>query len=221
MPFQLIAPKSLRRPASLRVLALDASTGWGKVERHQEKFSLPLARRCDIQEEESGPGPTFFFSGTVKMSIGDLVIDRVRALTQPVVEDQGMEMVDVVFRREARGWVLRLYLDKPGGVTVEDCREVSDQLSDLLDVEDVIDHPYTLEVSSPGLDRILKTPQDFMRFTGRLARIETATPIGGQRRFYGRLEEYREGIVVLGQLQGPTCLIPLEAIVKARLEVEL
>lgn len=165
--------------------------------------------------------PTFFFSGTVKMAIADLVIERVRALTLPVIEDQGMELVDVVFRREARGWVLRLYLDKPGGVTLEDCREVSEQLSDLLDVEDVIDHPYTLEVSSPGLNRILKTPQDFMRFAGRLARIETAAPISGQRQFHGRLEGYREGIVVLRQFQGPTCLIPLEAIVKARLEVEV
>jgi ribosome maturation factor RimP len=150
-----------------------------------------------------------------------LVAERVRSLVLPVVKDQGMELVDVVFRREARGWVLRLFLDKPGGVTVEDCREVSEQLSDLLDVEGVIDHPYTLEVSSPGLDRVLKTVEDFMRFTGRLARIETRALIGGQRRFHGRLEGCREGMVVLRQGEGPTLLIPLDVIVKARLEVEL
>jgi ribosome maturation factor RimP len=132
-----------------------------------------------------------------------------------------MELVDVVFRREAQGWVLRLFLDKPGGVTLEDCREVSEQLSDLLDVEEVIDHPYALEVSSPGLDRVLKTAQDFTRFAGRLARIQTAAPINGQRRFHGRLEGYRDGMVVLRQEQGPSLLIPLEAIAKARLEVEL
>lgn len=151
----------------------------------------------------------------------DLVIERVRSIILPVVEGQGMELVDVVFRREAQGWVLRLLLDKPGGVTVEDCREVSEQLSDLLDVEGVIDYPYTLEVSSPGLDRVLKTVQDFTRFTGRLARIQTGAPIGGQRRFHGRLEGCRDGMVVLRQGPGPTLLIPLEAIVKARLEVEL
>ncbi|MFQ5848077.1 MAG: ribosome maturation factor RimP [Candidatus Methylomirabilales bacterium] len=151
----------------------------------------------------------------------DPVIERIRALALPVVEGQGMELVDVVFRREARGWMLRLYLDKPGGVTVEDCREVSEQLSDLLDVEELIEHPYTLEVSSPGLDRVLRTPGDFLRFAGRRARIQTTAPIGGQRRFHGRVEGYREGMVILRQEQGPTLLIPLEAIAKARLEVEL
>jgi ribosome maturation factor RimP len=151
----------------------------------------------------------------------DTVIERIRSLSLPVVEAQGMELVDVVFRREGRGWVLRLYLDQPGGVSHEHCREVSEQLSDLLDVEEIIDHPYTLEVSSPGLDRVLKTPQDFARFTGRLARIQTAAPIGGQRRFVGRLEGYRDGMVIVRQGQGPTLLIPLQAIAKARLEVEL
>jgi ribosome maturation factor RimP len=155
------------------------------------------------------------------MATVDLVIERVRALTLPVVEGLEMELVDVVFRREGRGWVLRLYLERPGGVTLENCRDVSEQLSDLLDVEDLIDHPYTLEVSSPGLDRVLRTPRDFLRFAGRLARIQTAAPIGGQRRFHGRLEGYRDGMVVLRQAQGPALLIPLEAITKARLEVEL
>jgi ribosome maturation factor RimP len=150
-----------------------------------------------------------------------LVAERVRSLVLPVVEGEGMELVDVEFRREARGWVLRLFLDKPGGVTLEDCGAVSEQVSDLLDVEGVIDHPYTLEVSSPGLDRVLKTAQDFMRFTGRLARIEVRAPIGGQRRFHGRLEGCRDGMVVLRPGEGPTLLIPLDAIVKARLEVEL
>ena len=154
------------------------------------------------------------------MATVDWVIEKVRALALPVVQVQGMELVDVEFRREARGWVLRLYLDKGGGVTLEDCREVSDQISDLLDVEGLIDHPYHLEVSSPGLDRPLKTPEDYVRFAGRLARIQTAAPIGGQRRFHGRVEGYREGSVIL-QAQGSTLRIPFEAIVKARLEVEL
>ena len=155
------------------------------------------------------------------MSTVDLVVDRVQTVAVPVIQSQGMTLVDVEFRREARGWVLRLYLDRPEGVTLEDCQEVSEQLSDLLDVEDLIDHPYSLEVSSPGLDRVLKTPQDFARFAGRSARIETAAPIRGQRRFRGRLEGYREGMVILRPAEGPTLLLPFEAIAKARLEVEL
>jgi ribosome maturation factor RimP len=151
----------------------------------------------------------------------ELVIERVQALSLPVVESSGMELVDVVFRREGRGWVLRLYLDKPGGVTLDNCQEVSEQLFDLLDIEDLINHPYTLEVSSPGLDRVLKTPQDFLRFAGRLTRIQTTAPIDGQQRFRGRLEGYRDGMVVLRPSKGPELLIPLGAIAKARLEVEI
>lgn len=154
------------------------------------------------------------------MSTVDLVVERVRTVALPVIEGLGMILVDVEFRREARGWVLRLYLDRPEGITVADCQEVSQQLSDHLDVEDLIDHPYSLEVSSPGLDRVLKTPQDFTRFVGRLARLETAAPIGGQRRFRGRLEGCREGMVILRQAEGPTLLLPLDTIAKARLEVE-
>lgn len=155
------------------------------------------------------------------MATADQVIERVRTLTIPVVEGLGIELVDVVFRREGRGWVLRLYVDKPGGITLDNCQAVTEQLSDLLDIEDVIDHPYTLEVSSPGLNRILKTPGDFLRFSGRLARIQTADPIDGQRRFLGRLEGYRNGMVILRQDKGTERLIPFDAITKARLEPEL
>ena len=155
------------------------------------------------------------------MSTVDLVVERVQTVALPVIESLGMTLVDVEFRREGRGWVLRLILDRPEGITLAHCQEVSEQLTDLLDVEDLVDHPYSLEVSSPGLDRVLKTPQDFVRFAGRSARIETAAPIGGCRRFRGRLEGYREGMVVLRQVEGPTLLLPLEAIAKARLEVEL
>ncbi len=155
------------------------------------------------------------------MSTVDLVVERARTVALPVIEGLGMMLVDVEFRREGRGWVLRVYLDRPEGISVADCQEISQQLSDLLDVEDLIDHPYSLEVSSPGLDRVLKTPQDFTRFAGRLARLETAAPIGGQRRFRGRLEGCREGMVILRQGEGPTLLLPFDAIAKARLEVEL
>lgn len=174
-----------------------------------------------IEGDKSGQLPTFLFSGKGKMPTVDLVVERVRTVALPVIESLGMTLVDVEFRREARGWVLRLYLDRPEGITLAHCQEVSEQLSDLLDVEDLVDHPYSLEVSSPGLDRLLKTPQDFVRFAGQPARIETRAPIGGQRRFRGLLEGCREGMVILRQAEGPTLLLPLEAIAKARLEIKL
>jgi len=149
------------------------------------------------------------------------LIRRVRALAQPLVEAEGLELVGVEFQRERRGWVLRLYIDKEGGVTLADCEGVSHQLGDLLDVQDLIGHPYTLEVSSPGLDRPLTKEEDFIRFAGRLARVTTVQPLEGRRRFLGRLRGVREGQVLLEKGDGSVVAIPWGAIAKARLEIEL
>lgn len=149
------------------------------------------------------------------------LIGRIRALAQPLVEAEGLELVGVEFQRERRGWVLRLYIDKEGGVTLADCEGVSHQLGDLLDVEDLIGHPYTLEVSSPGLDRPLTKEEDFIRFAGRLARVTTVRPLEGRRRFLGRLKGVREGQILLEKEDGSVVAIPWGAIAKARLEIEL
>ncbi|MFQ5839627.1 MAG: ribosome maturation factor RimP [Candidatus Methylomirabilales bacterium] len=149
------------------------------------------------------------------------IVERVRRLALGLAGAEGIELVDVEFRREQAGWVLRLYLDRPGGIQLDDCQRVSEQLSDLLDVEAWIDHPYTLEVSSPGLDRPLKSVQDFLRFAGRRARVTTRAPIGNQRNFRGRIEGVREARVFLQLEQGEVVAIPLEGIAKARLEIEL
>lgn len=149
------------------------------------------------------------------------LIGRVRSLVQPIMEDEGLELVGVEFQRERRGWILRLYIDREGRVTLADCEGVSHQLGDLLDVEDLIDHPYTLEVSSPGLDRPLTKEADFIRFVGRLARVTTFQPVEGRRRFLGRLRGVREGQVLLEKGDGSMVAIPCGTIAKARLEVEL
>jgi len=149
------------------------------------------------------------------------VVERVRSLAQPILTDRGLELVDVEFLRESQGWILRLYLDRPGGVTLEDCQRVSEELGDHLDVEDVIDQPYSLEVSSPGLDRPLTRESDFVAFAGKAARITTHEAIEGQRNFRGRLAGLVEGAVLLDLPDGRRVRIPRGLILKARLEVEL
>ena len=149
------------------------------------------------------------------------VTARVEAAVLPVVTGEGMELVDVEFQREVRGWVLRLYVDKPGGITLRDCETVSEQVGDLLDVENLIDHPYTLEVSSPGLDRRLKRREDFRRFLGHRAHITTYAPIDGQRHFHGLLAEGGEAEVTVEQEGSRRTSIPYTAIAKAHLEGDL
>jgi len=149
------------------------------------------------------------------------VVERVRSLAQPILTDRGLELVDVEFLRESQGWILRLYLDRPGGVTLDDCQRVSEELGDHLDVEEVIDQPYSLEVSSPGLDRPLTRESDFVAFAGKAARITTHEAIEGQRNFRGRLAGLVEGAVLLDLPDGRRVRIPRGLILKARLEVEL
>ena len=149
------------------------------------------------------------------------VIGRVRSLAQPLLDENGLELVEVQYRREAQGWILRLFMDRPGGVTLDDCQRVSEQLGDHLDVEDLIDHAYSLEVSSAGLDRPLTRDADFVRFAGRTARIATQEPIQGQRNFRGRLAGMAGEAVLLALPDGRQASIPRDRIARARLEIEL
>ncbi len=147
------------------------------------------------------------------------VVGIVEGLVTPILESEGLELVDIEFQRETRGWVLRIYIDKEGGVTLNDCTVVSQQLSAVLDVEDPIDTPYTLEVSSPGLTRPLKKMKDYERYKGRLVRIKTYQKIEGQKEFKGKLLGLEEDIVSL-EIEGKIMSIPLKDIAKANLEYE-
>ena len=149
------------------------------------------------------------------------IVARFRTLAEPILGDLGSELVDAEFRREAHGWVLRLYMDRPGGVTLEDCQRVSEELGDHLDVEDFIGYPYHLEVSSPGLDRPLTRDQDFVRFAGQAARLSTSEALQGRRNFRGRLAGLQDGAVLLDLPDGQRVLIPRELILRARLEPDL
>jgi len=147
-------------------------------------------------------------------------VEPIRQVAEPLLAGEGMELVDLQFRREGQGWVLRVFIDKPGGVTLADCQEVSHLLGARIEVDDLVKTRYTLEVSSPGLDRILRKPSDFERFSGRQVRITAARPVNGQRRFAGRLEGLEEATVVL-TTAAERIAIPLQEISEARLAIEI
>jgi ribosome maturation factor RimP len=126
-----------------------------------------------------------------------LEIDRVREICERVAADFGLEVVEVELKGGGKARTLRIYLDKPGGVTLDDCATVSREVGTILDVEDVITGQYTLEVSSPGLDRKLLKAADYERFTGSLVKLQTRDAINGSRNFQGRLQGLRDGRVML------------------------
>jgi len=151
-----------------------------------------------------------------------MVLDRnrIRQLVVMAVESLGYELVDLELKGAGNSSILRIYIDKPDGIAHSDCGLVSEQVGTVLDVEDVIPHKYTLEVSSPGLDRRLVKESDFSRFEGKLARIQTRIPLQQQKVFKGRLKGLRDGRVVLELPQGNLLEIPLDVIQEARLEFE-
>ena len=146
------------------------------------------------------------------------IVDRVHVIVDPILFNEGMELVDIEYRRESRGWVLRLYLDKGGGVTLDDCTRVSQEVGRILDVEDFIQTPYTLEVSSPGLSRRLKTEKDFMKYRGHLIKVKTVNPIENRRQFRGRLVAISENKLEI-ESDGGVFRIPLSNVAKANLEI--
>ena len=149
----------------------------------------------------------------------DSAVTRVWEIATPLVAEEGMEIIDIEFRREGGGGgrVLRFYLDKEGGPSVDDLARVSRQLSELLDSEAAMDGPYTLEVSSPGINRVLKKLEHFVRFVGKRVRVRTREMIEGRRSFLGLLKEVREDGIVLSQ-EGAEFYIPLGFIEKANYE---
>ena len=125
------------------------------------------------------------------------ITDRVFALAKPVVENEGCSLWDVEYVREAGAWYLRVYIDKPGGVGIDDCEAVSRAIDPLLDEADPIPDSYVFEVSSAGAERELKRPGDFARFMGSGAEVRLYKPVNGSKSFVGTLSGYRDGDVTL------------------------
>ncbi len=149
-----------------------------------------------------------------------LIAEKVKEMVEPIVKNMGYKLFDVEFKSE-RGWVLRVILDKEGGITLGDCEEVSKRISALLDVEDIIPVSYVLEVSSPGLTRELTKPSHFEFFQGRLIRIVLREPVEGKRDMKGYIEGVKEGILQLREKEtAKEYHIPLSLIARANLEIE-
>src|ERR1700692_1729028 len=147
--------------------------------------------------------------------------DALMRLLEPPIEALGFELVDIEFAREGRGGVLRIFIDHRAensslGVTVDDCARVSHTVSQVLETQDPIKGHYTLEVSSPGFDRILRTSAHFQAFVGARIFAELKVPIDGRRRFVGELKSIA-GDTILMEVDGKAHSLPLERIQKARL----
>ena len=146
--------------------------------------------------------------------------NRVRQIAEQVAIDNGVELVHVEVAGPDNKPIVRVFIDKPAGVTHEDCADVSLHLGTILDVEDFIHASYTLEVSSPGLERGLYKRGDYERFAGSLAKLKTSSPIGGQRNFRGRFLGLDGDEVIFEDRTSGRVQIPLETIAKANLEMD-
>jgi len=147
-------------------------------------------------------------------------IERIKDIVRPVIDSFGLLFDDIEYIPQGRRWVLRIIIDKEGGVTLDDCEKVSRQVSQLLDVEDVIPHTYVLEVSSPGLDRPLKRFEDYIRYRGRLVRVKTRQPYNNRTSFTGRIVSAEEGKIRIETEKEGIIEILFSDIMNARLEVE-
>lgn len=169
-------------------------------------------------------------SSTSSTIVAGVDLARVQAALEPVLSAHGVDLVELEFATDRQGWTLRLTIEKPsasddasapGGVTLEDCAEVSRDASSVLDVEDLISHRYHLEVSSPGLDRPLKRAADFARFVGKTARVKLSRPApDGQSLLRGVLERATEGTVAV-TVDGKRIEVPLADVAEANLVFEL
>ena len=150
------------------------------------------------------------------------IAEKVKELAGRAAAERGLELVHAEYARgERSSWVVRVFIDRPGGVTHEDCAAISLRLGALLDVEDFIAAAYTLEVSSPGLERELYSLEDFRRFTGSLAKLKTSVPLGSQRNFRGRVAGVTEERVIFHDRTKGLVEIPFAIIAKTQLEIDL
>ena len=158
---------------------------------------------------------------------GQTIVEKIKSLIMPILSARHLELVDLEFKREGERQYLRVFIDKPGGVTLEDCQDVSRESEVILDIEDAIPTQYVFEVSSPGLDRPLKTIQDYQRLLGRVVKIKTYQAVHGKKKFVGHLQKIVEDqaesswVVDIRTIDPQETLsIPFQLISSARLEVE-
>ena len=148
------------------------------------------------------------------------VSQAVVSLIEPIIMAEELELVDVEYKKEGKSWVLRIFIDKEGGVTIADCQKVSRLTGDLIDVEETITTTYSLEVSSPGLNRVLKREEDFLKFKGRQIYLHSLSPIDNRKKFNGILTDFKDQTVFI-EVDGEVLGIPLRHVGKANLVIEI
>ena len=148
-----------------------------------------------------------------------VVVKRIADLVEPILDEMGFELVDVEYLSHYGKWVLRLYIDKEAGVTLDDCVRVSREVGDLIDIKEVVTHEYTLEVSSPGIDRPLKKEKDFVGAVGKKVKVRMSTPMNGQRSFTGYLKSFENDTLYI-EMDGPPVALPWADVEKANLIYE-
>jgi len=144
------------------------------------------------------------------------VIKEVNTLIEPILDEMEVQLVDIEYLFEQGRWILRIYVDTPGGITLDDCARVSREIDDLIEVKDIFHQGYVLEVSSPGLNRRLKMETDFQRAVGKNIKIRMVTPFEGQRSFRGSLQSFQDGILCLS-VKDDLILLPYGDVEKANL----
>jgi ribosome maturation factor RimP len=149
----------------------------------------------------------------------NLIKKQISDLVEPVLDEIGFELVDVEYLSEHGRWVLRLYIDKDGGVNLDDCVRVSRELGDLIDVKDIIEHEYVLEVSSPGLNRPLVRETDFIKVIGKKIKVRMKEKIDGRMNFSGRLMDFKDQRLVV-EIENRLIELPWSGIDKANLIYE-
>ena len=149
----------------------------------------------------------------------DLIIGQVTRLIEPILDEMDFELVDTEYVSERGRWVLRLYVDQEEGITLDDCARVSRDIGDLIDVEEIFQHAYVLEVSSPGLNRPLKKEKDFLSVVDKKVKIKMVVPVHGRRNFTGYLRAFRDGKLFL-ELNNSQVSLSRQDVEKANLVYE-
>ena len=147
-------------------------------------------------------------------------LDRIEAVVAPVLASRGLDLVDTEWHREGRRWVLRFFVDKPGGVGIQDCQSFSREAGDVLDVSGQIEPSYDLEVSSPGLDRVLKKDRELRWAVGRDVHCWVGEPVDGRTEFAGRLVDVSPAALMLEEDAGTRREVPRRLVTKARLQLQ-
>ena len=151
--------------------------------------------------------------------MSEFVIVKVRSFLEAFLPTMGLELFDLQFRREGHGWVLRIFIDAEKGISLDDCSAVSRELGTYLDIEDCIGHPYHLEVSSPGLERPLRSIADFLRFQGKKAKVKLHAELEGRKVYEGVIAEVADEYATLQGSDGKTVRVTMAMINKARLAI--